>query len=260
MTHHHKQTFGNFSLVADTYTRRPPFSGLLLEWLVDHVRRSSPEPIFADVGAGTGAIAYALAELGLRGYAIDPDAEMVAVGSRSSSKYPEVTWINAPGESTTLPDFSLDWVCYSSSFHWTQTQEAVRESLRILKPRGHFSITYHLLDLTTDPFHIEIENRIRRMAPALKRARPPIMAQMDTYEAMLGQHPSFGSCLAMGITEAIPMSKEQYVNYWAGSHDIPSQTDPGLWHEILEMIGGLFAHRSPGELRFRSTAWHVQRR
>lgn len=259
MTVHQRPAFGDFSHAAETYARRPPFSRSLLHWLVERVRRTSPEPRFADIGAGTGAIAYALADIGLSGYAIEPDAEMVAVGQRSSGEYSGVTWVNAPGEETTLDDGAVDWICYSSSFHWTDTQKAMAESVRILKSRGSFTITFHLMDLDTDPFHIEIENRIRDMAPALRRARPPILGQMHTYETLLRDHPSFGNCIALATTEPVRMTKEQYVNYWAGSHDIPSQIGADRWRDILQMIDQTFTSRAPTALKFRSTAWHAQR-
>ncbi|GLR90264.1 class I SAM-dependent methyltransferase [Bradyrhizobium iriomotense] len=254
-----RQSFGSFSEVAETYTRRPPYSRRLLHMLADQIKRLTEKQTFADIGAGTGAIAYALAEIGLSGYAIEPDRQMVAAGQQLSSSYPTVSWINAPGERTGLADHSLDWVFYSSSFHWTNASEALRESMRILRPRSFFTIGFFLTDLETDPFQIEIESRIRDMAPALRRARPPIIAQMETYEALLNQYPGLMNCTFLATTEKIPMSQEQYINYWAGSHDIPSQVSPEAWKSILQMIAETFRRRQPASLGFRSTAWHAQR-
>lgn len=252
------RSFGSFSEVAETYTRRPPYSRRVLQMLVEQVTKLARSPTFADIGAGTGAIAYALADMGLSGYAVEPDSEMIAAGQRFGRANSAVSWVNAPGECTSLADDSVDWVCYSSSFHWTNTSDALRESMRILRPRGFFTITFLLTDLETDPFQIEIESRIRDMAPALRRARPPIIAQMATYETLLNQYPRLGGCISLATTEAIPMSEEQYVNYWAGSHDIPSQVPPDVWSSILQMIGETFRSRRPERVRFRSTAWHAQ--
>lgn len=253
------RSFGSFSEVAETYIGRPPYSRRVLQTLVDQVKSLTDKPTFADIGAGTGAIAYALADMGLSGYAVEPDSAMVAAGQRLGAACPAVFWINAPGECTGLADASLDWICYSSSFHWTNASEALRESMRILRARGFFTIAFFLTDLETDPFQIEIESRIRDMAPALRRARPPIMAQMGTYETLLNQYPGLGNCVAVATTEAISMSEEQYVNYWAGSHDIPSQVTPDVWDAILQMIAQTFRSRQPTSVRFRSTAWHAQR-
>ncbi|WP_168193360.1 class I SAM-dependent methyltransferase [Bradyrhizobium sp. NAS96.2] len=221
--------FGSFSEVAEVaefYPAFPPYSRRLLQMLIDQVKHLTEIPTFGDIGAGTGLIAHALADMGLSGYAVEPDSQMVAVGQRLGKLYPAVSWINASGECTGLADGSLDWVCYSLSFHLTNAREALRESMRILRPRGFFTIASILPDLETDPFQLEIENRIRDMAPALRRARTTLIGQMGTYEALLNQYPGLGNCVSLAITEAISMSEERYVDYWRGRHDIPSQVPP----------------------------------
>jgi len=254
-----KRSFGSFSEVAETYPGRPPYSRRVLQMLVDQVKNLTDSPTFADIGAGTGAIAYALAGMGLSGYAVEPDGEMVAVGQRLGPAYPGVSWINAPGECTGLADGSLDWVCYSTSFHWTNASEALREVMRILRPRGFFTITTFLNDLENDPFQLEIEAQVRDMVPALRRARLPLVAEMESYEALLNQYPNLRNCISLATTEAISMSEEQYLNYWAGFHDIPSQVTPEVWTSILQMVGATFRNRRPASIRFRSFAWHAQR-
>ncbi|MGY4473594.1 class I SAM-dependent methyltransferase [Bradyrhizobium sp. USDA 3364] len=252
-------SFGSFSEIAEFYPAFPPYSRRLLQMLVDQVKHLTENPVFGDIGAGTGAIAYVLADMGLSGYAVEPESQMVAVGQRLGPTYPAVHWINASGECTKLADDSIDWVCYSTSFHLTNASEALRESMRILRPRGFFTIAQVLADLETDPFQLEIENRIRDMAPAIRRARTTLMGQMGTYEALLNQYPGFGSCVYLAVTEAVSMSEELYVNYWTGRHDIPSQVSPEAWNSILQMIAETFRRRQPESLRFRSAAWHAQR-
>ncbi|MGY0576125.1 methyltransferase domain-containing protein [Bradyrhizobium sp. RDM12] len=166
--------------------------------------------------------------------------------------------INAPGERTGLADNSVDWVCYSMSFHLTNASEALFESIRILRPRGFFTIVHVLADLETDPFQLEIENRIRDMAPAVRRARTLLIGQMGTYEALLNQYPDFGNCISLTASEGISMSEERYLNYWSGRHDIPSQVSPEVWSSMLEMIADTFRRWQPASVRFRSTAWHAQ--
>lgn len=253
------RSFGDFSEIAEFYPAFPSFSRRILQMLADQVKKLAGNATFADIGAGTGAIAYALAEMGLSGCAIEPDRQMVAVGQRLGPKYPTVSWINAPGESTGLADNSLDWICYSTSFHLTNPSEALLESMRILRPRGFFTITSILSDLETDPFQLEVHNRARDLAPAVRRARTPLIGQMGTYEALFNQYPGFGNCVSLGTSEAIPMNEEQYVNLWAGNHDIPSQVSPEVWDSILRMVAETFRNRQPASLRFRSMAWHAQR-
>ncbi|WP_426441311.1 class I SAM-dependent methyltransferase [Bradyrhizobium genosp. P] len=254
-----RPSFGSFSEIADSYPAFPSYSRRLLQMLADQVKQVTQSPIFGDIGAGTGAIAYALADMGLSGYAVEPESQMVAVGQRLGPKYPAVSWINTPGECTGLADGSLDWICYSTSFHLTNAREALRESMRLLKPSGFFTIVTLFADLETDPFQLEIENQIRDMAPALRRALTQLLGQMGTYAALLNQYPGLGNCISLATTEAITMSEERFVNFWSGRHDIPSQVTPENWHSILQMIGDTFRRRQPASLRFRTSAWHAQR-
>lgn len=252
-------SIGSFSEIAEFYPEFPPYSQRMLQMLVDQVKHLTESPIFGDIGAGTGAIAYALADMGLSGYAIEPESQMVAVGQRLGSAYPSVSWINAPGECTGLADHSLDWICYSMSFHMTNASEALRETMRILRPGGFFTMAYVLADLETDPFQLEIENRVRDMAPAVRRARTPLMGQMGSYEPLLNQYPGLGNCIFLAATEGISMSEERFINYWSGRRDIPSQVSSEVWNSILQMIAETFRRWQPASLQFRTTAWHAQR-
>ncbi|WP_375779108.1 class I SAM-dependent methyltransferase [Bradyrhizobium sp. ma5] len=254
-----KRSFGDFSEIAEFYPSFPPYSRRVLQTLLDQVKHVTESPIFGDIGAGTGLIAYALADMGLTGYAVEPESQMVAVGRRSGTNCPAVSWINAPGECTGLVEASLDWVCYCMSFHLMSASEALRESMRILRPRGFFTIATYFSDLETDPFQLEVENRIRDIAPALRRAFTPLVGQMTTYEALLNQYPGLRNCISIAATESVPMSEERYVNYWAGRHDIPSQVSPEVWNSVLQMIAETFRKWQPATLRFRSVAWHAQR-
>lgn len=251
-----KAEFGNFSQVAKAYVGRPQYSPRLLDMLHKMITCREKSISFADIGAGTGPIAKALVERGLSGYAIEPDTSMVQVGQQNCNQTDNLQWVVGSGEHTKLPDQSIDWICYSGSFHWTDQRNALLEAKRILKDCGFLSILYHLMDVQNDPFNIEVENRVRSMQPALRRARPPILGQMDTFETLLADHPDFGNCVFLSTTEKLCLSKKQYIEYWAGSHDMPSQMNDDEWKDILSMIDTLYEERSPERIRFRSWAWH----
>lgn len=248
-----------FSEVAQYYPTFPAYSRRMLQMFIDDAKHLAESPIFGDIGAGTGAVAYALADMGLSGYAIEPDSQMVAVGQKLSPTYPAVSWINASGECTGLADNSLDWIFYSSSFQNTKASEALRESMRILRPGGFFTMAYVLADLETDPFQLEIENRVRDIAPAVQRLVSPVIGKMKTYEALLNQYPGFENCIYLATTEGTSMSEERFIKYWCAKREIPNQLSPEVWNSILEMIAETFRKRQPDRLRFRTTAWHAQR-
>lgn len=69
---------GDFTELAKFYGNRPGYSKIVLECLRNHVFNSIGEGKVADVGAGTGKLTENLKEIGLSGYAVEPNAAMRA--------------------------------------------------------------------------------------------------------------------------------------------------------------------------------------
>jgi ubiquinone/menaquinone biosynthesis C-methylase UbiE len=84
----------------------------------------------ADIGAGTGNYSVALAEPGWSVVAVEPSAIM-----RSQSQpHPAITWIDATGESLSLPDRSVDAViCVLALHHFRSMSAAFAEMARVVK-------------------------------------------------------------------------------------------------------------------------------
>jgi SAM-dependent methyltransferase len=86
----------------------------------------------ADVGAGTGISARAIAERGARVIAIEPNAPM----REAAHPHARVTWHDGTGEETHLKDASVDVVCACQAFHWFATPSAIEEFRRISRRRA----------------------------------------------------------------------------------------------------------------------------
>ena len=76
--------YGDFTELAKFYQNRPGYSCVLLKCLKNHVLNSVGEGKIADIGAGTGKLTENLADIGLHGFAVEPNAEMRARGGRIS--------------------------------------------------------------------------------------------------------------------------------------------------------------------------------
>jgi SAM-dependent methyltransferase len=90
----------------------------------------------ADLGAGTGISARALARLGARVFAIEPNAAMRSAAAPD----PRVTWIDGTAEATTLPGGSVDLAVALQAWHWFDGAAAVAEARRILRPGGRLGL------------------------------------------------------------------------------------------------------------------------
>jgi ubiquinone/menaquinone biosynthesis C-methylase UbiE len=116
-----------------------------------------PGAIVADIGAGTGYFALALAErTGPSGrvYAVDLQAEMLAHLGKKLAAHPElpVTPVHARAEATTLADDSFDLVFFGSVWHeLDQSALVLLEARRLIKTGGRIAIVDWRADATPPP-------------------------------------------------------------------------------------------------------------
>ncbi len=91
-----------------------------------------PGSVIADLGAGTGNYANALADLGHRIIAIEPSAEM----EKQAVPHPEVAWISGVAEALPLHDSAVDGIVMVLALHhFSNVEHAAREAARIC-PQG----------------------------------------------------------------------------------------------------------------------------
>jgi SAM-dependent methyltransferase len=142
---HELNPTGRFSDRADDYRRyRPDYPDAaidsVLQGLGDH---ADPATLMgADVGAGTGISALALAERGVRVIAVEPNAAMRAAARPD----PRVDWRDGTAEATTLEDASVDFILCAQAFHWFRVPEALAEFQRVLKPGGRLALMWNNRD------------------------------------------------------------------------------------------------------------------
>lgn len=75
---------GDFTELAKFYVNRPGYSRVVLECLKNHVFNTLGEGNVADVGAGTGKLTENLAEIGLSGFAVEPNEAMRAEAAKNA--------------------------------------------------------------------------------------------------------------------------------------------------------------------------------
>ncbi|MBD5523493.1 MAG: class I SAM-dependent methyltransferase [Lachnospiraceae bacterium] len=73
---------GDFTELAKYYGNRPGYSKVVLECLRNHVFSIVGEGKVADIGAGTGKLTENLSEIGLGGFAVEPNEAMRAEAAK----------------------------------------------------------------------------------------------------------------------------------------------------------------------------------
>jgi ubiquinone/menaquinone biosynthesis C-methylase UbiE len=143
--HHRARSFGS---VADAYDRgRPTYPVDAADWLVSgHVPAdagAAPQLTVLELGAGTGKLTRTLVERGHDVHATEPDEAMLAILRRD---LPDVRTTASGAEEIPLADASVDVVVAAQCFHWFDTEVALDEVSRVLKPGGHLALVWHERD------------------------------------------------------------------------------------------------------------------
>lgn len=151
----------DYSALAASYELRAPYHAALFRTLADHGVQAAGR--VADIGAGTGRMAAGFAALGARVDAVEPCAEMRAIGEQRCAGL-AVRWHAATGERTGLASASYQVLSYGSSLNVLQPQQALAEACRLLLAGGRLVVAYNHRDLD-DPLQQAIEQCIRRQVP-----------------------------------------------------------------------------------------------
>lgn len=249
---------GDFTLLAKEYIHRPGYSIEVLLMLAKYMNALNKSPfVVADVGAGTGKLTENLIEIGLSGYAIEPNAAMREEGVHLVNNT-SFKWINGSAESTSLPDSSVDWIVMGSSFHWTNQQQALKEFYRVLKPNGFFTAIWNPRNLEKSILHKNIEAEIHRIVPTIKRVSSGSSSYTAHLEDVLLGSEYFHNLFFIEAPFELVMSQDRYLGAWRSVNDIQAQAGSEKFEEILQAIKRAIAPHKEIKVPYKARAWTVQ--
>ncbi|WP_431247789.1 class I SAM-dependent methyltransferase [Leifsonia xyli] len=129
----------SFDQAADVYdAARPSYPADAVSWLTQGVAG----PVL-DLGAGTGKLTAPLVERGFEVTAIDPSPEMLRV---LHERLPGVAVHEGAAERIPVPDDAFDLVLAAQAWHWVDTDRAVPEVARVLRPGGRLGLVWNERD------------------------------------------------------------------------------------------------------------------
>lgn len=248
---------GDFTELAKFYVDRPGYSMVLLNYIKSYIKDKLGRNIMvADVGAGTGKLTENLEQIGLTGYAVEPNDAMRQEGIRLFAGKNTFEWRVGTAEATGLPDNCVDWVLMGSSFHWTDDSKATEEFRRILRPGGFFTAIWNPRDIQRSDIHMKIEDMIYKEVPDMKRVSS---GSVITTEMMAQKtRERFKDLIFMECMHDELMSKERYMNIWKSVNDIRVQAGEEGFQRILDNIEDILADHYEISVPYKSRAWTVQ--
>jgi SAM-dependent methyltransferase len=155
-----------FGAHATAYERaRPAWPEEAARWLVPE----SAE-LVVELGAGTGKLTRAVAALGVRVVAVEPDPRMLGVLQGLG-----LDGVQGSAEAIPFGDGVADAVVAGSSLHWFELELALPEIHRVLRPGGRFAFGWN----HRDDRHPAMARMGEAVYAAQKRARGPRWRSRD---------------------------------------------------------------------------------
>jgi SAM-dependent methyltransferase len=196
----------SFGTVAGAYAaHRPRYATTAVDWALAPLD-SRPITVL-DLGAGTGKLTVDLvARPGTGVVAVEPDPEMLA---ELRAALPGVTALQAPAEDIPLAGGSVDAVLVGQAFHWFDTDRALPEIARVLRPGGVLAALWNYDDSAVDwvPGYHEAASRTRT-TPGIPRggSRPELPA-----------HPAFAPSTSADFRHSLRLTVDGLIDL-LGTH------------------------------------------
>lgn len=248
---------GDFTELAKFYGNRPGYSKVVLECLKNHVFNMVGEGKVADIGAGTGKLTENLMEIGLSGFAVEPNKAMRAEAAKNV--WGEVfCWSEGYAETTGLEANCVKWALMGSSFHWADSKMAMEEFYRILVPGGFFTAIWNPRDIENSELHQKIEEVVYTEVPTMKRVSSGKAITTEEMREKLLTGGFFKDILFIEAPHVEIMTKERYMNTWKSVNDIQVQAGEEGFERILRKIEKIIIDLNEIEVPYRSRSWTVQ--
>lgn len=153
------KTEWDYTTLANAYLKRPDYADAAIDAMLS-IAGAEKSDKFCDVGAGVAHLTLMLAARSLDVVAVEPNDAMRANGIKRTETLANVRWHEGTGEATGQAAQAFDMVTFGSSFNVCDRQQALKETARILKPRGWFACMWNHRQLE-DPIQARIEAIIK---------------------------------------------------------------------------------------------------
>lgn len=222
------KTEWDYTHLADAYLQRPDYANAAIDAMLA-VAGAQQGDKFCDVGAGVAHLTLMLAQRGLDVIAIEPNDAMRANGKKRTQDLANVCWFEGTGEDTQQQSDSFDMVTFGSSFNVCDRQAALKETARILKPRGWFACMWNHRQLD-DPIQAKIEFIIKSKVAAYGYG-----TRREDQTAVIDASGLFADVIHLDSRVIHEQSIEECIEAWR-SHATLARQAGEKFHEVIDEI------------------------
>ncbi|MDD5757811.1 MAG: class I SAM-dependent methyltransferase [Desulfobulbaceae bacterium] len=228
------KTEWDYTTLAEAYLNRPDYSEAAIDAMLAIAGLTTGK--VCDIGAGVAHLTLMLAVRGFDVAAVEPNDAMRANGTKRTASLPNVRWFEGTGEQTGQASNTFDIVTFGSSFNVCDRQLALKETARILKPKGWFTCMWNHRRLD-DPIQESIESIIKDSVPDYGYG-----TRRENQTAMIEDSGLFLSVVHLDSSVLHEQSIEKCVEAWRSHATLARQAGdsfPGVVQAIEDYLKGL---------------------
>lgn len=246
---------GDFTELAENYSKyRPAYSPMVLSAILGLVDKKSEDLDFVDVGAGTGIWTRMVAQRGCRMTAVEPNDQMREYGQKGNGQF-NIRWVAGSAEETNLDVNCCDLLSMASSFHWPDFDKAVKEFFRLIRPKGYFVALWNPRYLEANPLLAEIEQKLKDMAPEMKRKSSGRSEFCNNLTNKLLECGYFKDVVYLENRHIEEMTQERYLGVWESVNDIRSQIGEPGFRKFMDYVKEKIKGLATIEATYLTRAW-----
>jgi ubiquinone/menaquinone biosynthesis C-methylase UbiE len=222
------KTEWDYTTLADAYLKRPDYADAAIDAMLS-VAGAEKGDKFCDVGAGVAHLTLMLAARGLDVVAVEPNDAMRGNGIKRTVDLANVSWYEGTGEATGQTSSAFDMVTFGSSFNVCDRQQALKETARILKPRGWFACMWnhrHLEDPIQARIEAIIKERVKDYGYGTRR---------EDQTAVIDASELFGPVVHLDSRVMHEQTIEECLEAWR-SHATLERQAGANFHEVISAI------------------------
>lgn len=247
------KTEWDYTLLADAYLKRPDYADAAIDAMLS-IAGATKGDHFCDIGAGVAHLTLMLAARGLNVTAVEPNDAMRSNGIKRTEKLNHVRWHEGTGEHTGQAGKAFDMVTFGSSFNVCDRSLALKETARILKPRGWFACLWNHRQLD-DHIQAKIELIIKEQVPDYGYG-----TRREDQTAIIDESGLFGPVVHLDARVMHVQTVAECVEAWR-SHAILERQAGGVFNSVIAAIETFLKNdvAKPGTLEIPLYHQHLDR-